>query len=225
MPHLSVFATRDALMQAAADRLEAALREGIAARGAACIALSGGSTPEPAYVALAARDLDWPKIRFAMVDERFVASDDDASNEKMLRRALAPALAKGADLLPLFSSGSPADAAKRADAIYAPLHIDAALMGMGDDMHTASWFPGAAGEALSDARSVVAVYAPMATGCADRLTLTQSAIARAGRVFLLISGESKRATLDAALALHAEDAPVVALFSDCERQPEVLWAA
>ena len=224
MPHLSVFATRDALMQAAADRLETALRDGVAARGQACIALSGGSTPEPAYAALAARDLDWAKISFALVDERFVAPDDDASNEKMLRRALAPALAKGAAVLPLFSGGSLVDAATRADAIYAPLRFDAVLMGMGEDMHTASWFPGFADEALSSAHSVVAVHAPTAACSADRLTLTHSAIARAERVFLLISGESKRAALDAAFGLRVEDAPVAALFSDCERQPEVLWA-
>lgn len=224
MPHLSVFATRDALMQAAADRLETALRNGITTRGAACIALSGGSTPEPAYAALAARDLDWAKVSFALVDERFVSPDDDASNEKMLRRALAPALAKGASLLPLFGSGSPAEAATRADTVYAPLHIDAALMGMGDDMHTASWFPGHASEAWSSTQSVVAVHAPTASGSVDRLTLTHSAIARAERVFLLISGESKRAALDAAFGLRVEDAPVAALFSDCERQPEVLWA-
>jgi 6-phosphogluconolactonase len=225
MPHLSVFATRDALMQAAADRLEAALRDGIAARGAACIALSGGSTPEPAYAALAARALDWANISFILVDERFVAPDEDASNEKMLRRALAPALAKGARLLPLFSAGSLADAAARADAIYAPLQIDAALMGMGGDMHTASWFPGAAHDALTSTRSVVAAHADGAAGSAARLTLTRDAIGRAHRVLLLISGEDKRAALDAAFGLSAEDAPVAALFSDCERQPEVLWAA
>lgn len=226
MPHLSVFATRDALMQAAADRLEAALRTGIATRGSACAALSGGSTPEPAYALLGERDLDWPNVVFALVDERFVPPSDDASNEKMLRWALAPALSKGARLLPMFSvDATPAEAAARAEAAYAQLHIDVALMGMGGDAHTASWFPGPARTALHGTQTLVAVHAPGAAGSADRLTLTRAAIARTDRVLLLIHGEDKRAVLDAAFTRTIEEAPVAALFADAERQPEVLWSA
>lgn len=226
MPHLSVFATREALMQAASDRLARALRRGMSARGHACAALSGGSTPEPAYALLAQTKLDWRKVTFTLVDERCAPPNDDASNEKMLRRALAPALAAGATLLPMFSADTtPAEAAARADALYWPLHIDVALMGMGGDAHTASWFPAHAREALESARAVIAVHAPQAAGRPDRLTLTKSALARADEVLLLIQGEDKRARLDAALAEAPEAAPVVALFSDPEKQPEVLWAA
>lgn len=226
MPHLSVFATREALMQAAADRLVRALQRGIAARGHACAALSGGGTPEPAYSLLAQARLDWRKVTFALVDERFVHPKDDASNEKMLRRALAPALDAKATLLPMFSTdGTPTEAAARADVLYWPLHIDVALMGMGGDAHTASWFPGCAREPLESARAVVAVHAPQAAGSPDRLTLTRSALARADEVLLLIHGEDKRARLDAALGEPPEAAPVAALFDDPEKQPEVLWTA
>ncbi len=226
MPHLSVFATREALMQAASDRLAKALQRGIEARGYACAALSGGGTPEPAYALLAQAELDWRKVAFALVDERFAHPKDDASNEKMLRRALAPALDAGATLLPMFSTdGSPAEVAARADAMYAPLHIDVALMGMGGDAHTASWFPGHAREAFESAHSVIAVHAPQAAGKPDRITLTKRALSRADEVLLLIHGEDKRARLDAALAEAAEAAPVAALFDDPEKQPEVLWAA
>jgi 6-phosphogluconolactonase len=226
MPHLSVFATREALMQAASDRLARALERGMKARGHACAALSGGGTPEPAYALLAQAKLDWRRVTFALVDERFVHPKDDASNEKMLRRALAPALDAGATLLPMFSTdGSPAEIAARADAMYAPLHIDVALMGMGGDAHSASWFPGHAREAFESTRTVVAVHAPQAAGRADRITLTKRAIARADEVLLLIYGEDKRARLDTALAEGADAAPVAALFDNPEKQPEVLWAA
>ncbi len=226
MPHLSVFATREALMQAASDRLVKALERGMKARGHACAALSGGGTPEPAYALLAHAKLDWRRVTFALVDERFVHPKDDASNEKMLRRALAPALDAGATLLPMFSTdGAPDEVAARADNLYSPLHIDVALMGMGGDAHTASWFPGHAREAFESARTVIAVHAPQAAGSADRLTLTKHALARADEVLLLLHGEDKRARLDAALAEPLEAAPVVALFDDPEKQPEVLWAA
>lgn len=228
MPPILSFPDRATLMTAAADRLETALREGLEARGDACAALSGGATPEAAYRALAARDLPWPKISFGLVDERFVPPDHPASNEALLRRSLAPALAAGATLLPLFSAAcTPAEAAQRADARYQTLHFDIALMGMGADGHTASWFAGAEGlnEALdpASARAVVAVRAPQAAGAADRLTLTLGAVARAEHVLLLVTGEEKRRRLQSALADSGDAAPVAAL---CRAAPSIviLWA-
>jgi 6-phosphogluconolactonase len=169
--------------------------------------------------------LDWPRITFALVDERCVPASDPASNEGLLRRALAPAIAAGARVLPMYAGSSSADAA---NAAYAPIHIDIALMGMGDDGHTASWFPGGDGltAALdpSNAQTVVAVRAPQAAGAADRLTLTRAAIDRADRVLLLIAGQDKRDALDAAMKRSVEDAPVNALLQRPGRPPTLLWA-
>lgn len=226
---ITAFASREALMAAAADRLAAALEAGVKARGRACAALSGGSTPEPAYRLLAQRPLDWKKISFALVDERFVDPGDEGSNQAMLERALAPALEAGATLIPMYApAGSVDEAAVHASAPYGALHYDIALMGMGEDGHTASWFPGGEGlEAalsLAGAEPVVAVRAPGAAGAAARLTLTRAEIAEAGRVVLLISGEAKRAKLQAALGGPIEAAPVAALFDAPLPPPEVLWA-
>lgn len=219
------FATRDALMRAAADRIAIGLSEAVSKRGKACVALSGGSTPEPAYRALAGANLSWPLITFMLVDERFVPPDDAASNEGMLRRALASPLAHGARLLPLFAPDL-AMAADKANELYAREQIDIAVMGMGDDGHTASWFPGMVDldKALDGnaARAVIAVHAPAAAGAADRLTMTRGAIARAGAVILLITGQGKRARLEQALA--NDDAPIAALFRAPMPTPEVWWA-
>jgi 6-phosphogluconolactonase len=222
------FSARDTLMQTAAERLAAALRDALDKHGAACGALSGGSTPEPAYRALAAMPLDWSKITFALVDERFVPSTHAASNEGMLRRALAPALAAGARLQPMYTNVASLDqAADAADARYAPLRIDIALMGMGLDGHTASWFPGAdkLGEALDldNPRTVIGLNAPQADGSTERLTLTRAAMSRASGVVLLITGQDKRAKLEAALA--GDWAPVAALFAPALPEPGVLWSA
>ncbi|MEZ5958996.1 MAG: 6-phosphogluconolactonase [Hyphomonadaceae bacterium] len=219
------FATRELLMRAVADRIAIGLSEAVSKRGKACIALSGGATPEPAYRALAGANLNWPRITFALVDERFVPPDHDASNEAMLRRALASPLAHGARLLPLFAPDL-TKAAEDADQTYSHEQIDIAVMGMGDDGHTASWFPGMArlDEALDGAspHTVIAVHAGAAAGSSDRLTLTRSAIARAGAVILLITGDAKRQRLEQALA--NDDAPVASLFRPPVPQPEIWWA-
>lgn len=221
------FASRPALMEAAAGDMADALRKAIDERGAACIALSGGSTPEPAYIMLAQHDLDWPRVTFALVDERFVPPDHDASNEKLLRRTLAPALAKGATLLPMYAPARDVrEAADIADALYAPLRIDFALMGMGEDGHTASWFPET--DALSDAldehnpRTVIAVHAPQAAGSADRLTLTFSALARVPNVTLLITGAAKHQVVLEAY-MHISHFPVGSLYRLPSPSPQVLW--
>lgn len=224
MADITAFETREALMAAAAARIAEALRLGIAARGAACAALSGGETPEPAYRMLTREALDWRAVVFALVDERFVAEDDPYSNAGMLRRALAPALSMGARLAPMWAPGlSPAEAAERADTTYSALHLDIAVLGMGADGHTASWFAGAQGldEALDPAsrRCVVAVSAPQAAGSSQRLTLTRAALRRAERLLMLITGAQKRSLLE-----NATDEPVTALFKGVTPRPEVFWA-
>lgn len=227
IPNLTTFETRDALMSAAAERMADALRAGIAARGSACVALSGGSTPAPAYARLATMAVEWSNVTLALVDERFVPPDHEASNETLVRRTMADALSAGAVLTPMFAAlPTVVEAADAAEPNYRDLTIDVALMGMGEDGHTASWFPGvpALGNALDldNPRAVMALNAPQGAGSPDRLTLTRSAIARAGSVILLITGEEKRARLGQALAHN--DAPVSALFAPNMPAPDVLWA-
>lgn len=224
MRAITAFDTRDGLMAAASRRVSEALVLGIQARGSACAALSGGQTPEPAYRRLAHESVDWTRVTFALVDERFVQVDHPFSNEGMLRRSLRGAIGSGAALSPMFSpERTLEEAADLADAAYGALHFDVALLGMGADGHTASWFPGASGLAAAmdpaSPRSVVAVRAPQAAGASERLTLTLAAIARADRVLLVITGEEKRSLLE-----RAVDEPVTALFNSLPRPLEVLWA-
>lgn len=223
------FASRDALMAATAHRIGGVLGAALAERGRACAALSGGSTPEPAYAQLAEAPLDWSNVMFALVDERFVPPSHPASNEAMLRRALAPALAKGAQLAPLWRDAtSVKDAADAADAAYGALSFDIAVMGMGEDGHTASWFPSSVGlsEALDSSamRTVVPIHAPQAAGAADRLTLTRASLVKAGAILLVIAGPEKRRRFEEAL-VDTPDPPPIAALLDPDMPPlEILWA-
>lgn len=195
---IRTFETREALMQETASRIADAIKDGISERGEAFVVLSGGGTPEPAYELLAAMPLDWPRVTFGLVDERFVPPTDVASNEALLRRTLAPAKAAGAKLLPMYSNTGLEEAAASADADYAGKTIDFALMGMGSDGHTASWFPLSPDldSALKNTRTVIAATAPGAAGSAERLTLTRATLAGAKAIVLLITGAEKRALLN-----------------------------
>ncbi len=220
---IRAFDTRGAAMQAAAERIAEALKDSISAHGQAFVALSGGTTPSPAYEALAAMPLDWPFVTFLIVDERFVPLSNDASNESALRKALAPALTAGAKMLPLFSDGVSLDeASARADTLYADKPIDVALVGMGVDGHTASWFPEASvlDAALTSSRTVIAVNAPGAYGTPERLTLTRAAMMRAKVILLLITGVEKRALLEDSKRAKL---PVDALFN-LPASVETFWA-
>lgn len=228
IPNLETFASRDALMFAAAQRVAAALEDAIPRHGSACAALSGGSTPDPAYRALAGFPLDWSKVTFALVDERYVPPTDAASNQALVQRTLGPAFDAGAHFAPMFFPAETVEqSADQAERRYGPLRIDVAVMGMGDDGHTASWFPGvpALGNALdlNNPRTVMALHASRAAGSPDRLTLTRSALSRTKRIILLITGDEKRSRLEQ--ALERDDAPVRALFAPNMPAPDVLWAA
>jgi 6-phosphogluconolactonase len=226
---IQAFASRDEAAEAAADFIAQALQAGLETRGAACAALSGGSTPQAAYEKLAMRALDWPHILFLQVDERCVPKGSPGLNAEMQRAALAPALKKGAEFAALWHGDqAPDHAAARADALMKDNALDAALLGMGLDAHTASWFPNS--HDLSRALypgdlSVIAIEAPGADASTTRLTMTLPALLKAKALALLITGEEKRARLEHALANETQErAPILAILKarpDCA----MIWAA
>lgn len=229
------FDARDALVSALKSHLLNTIQHSIAERGKAVLALSGGSTPIPLYAELALEPLEWGKVCFALVDERWVDADHPASNETAIRSALAPALAAGAMLIGMKNSSANAHEGLPAclDAFDAlPLPFDLVLLGMGEDGHTASWFPHAHGleDALAqDAPRCAAVIAKPSKVTGDnteRMTLTLPAVASARDIVLLITGDSKRHVFEIAIKhpRNIFDMPVRALLADDAAPIEVWWS-
>ena len=208
------FADGEALASALADWTAEKLEAAIAERAEALLVVSGGKSPERYFEALSTRPLDWTRVAITLADERRVPDDSSRSNAGFLHRTLLINGAAAAAFTPLADSRLSPDqefAAASARLANLPLPADVVVLGMGDDGHTASWFPGAEGlkEAMDPgARQLVApIQAPGAPE--PRLTLTGRVLLRARAIALLIEGQDKLGTLARALEDGpAEDMPI-----------------
>ncbi|MBD7941658.1 6-phosphogluconolactonase [Brevundimonas guildfordensis] len=225
------FPTREAWAEAAADRLAAALAEALAADGRALFAGSGGSTPSPIYARLAQADLDWASVTATLVDERYVPETSPESNAALLKRALLTGPAAGTRFVPLYSPAVTVDraAALASQALAAEGRaLDAVLLGMGDDGHICSMFPGSPTlTTLLTPGLKPAVYGVPAgrDGAAppqERLTLNLPWLARARCVVLALTGAKKRAVFEREAAGDPAVTPIAALIA-ANAPLEVLW--
>jgi len=196
-----------ALARRAAEIFTEAAGAAIRERGRFHVALSGGSTPRAAYELLAsghyADHLDWGLVHVWWGDERCVPPEDPASNYRLAHAALLSKVPIPAENVHRMRGELEPEAAAAAYASELAAHFgdelrfDLVLLGLGEDGHTASLFPGSA--ALKERQRWVA------TNWVDsldswRLTLTYPAINASRRVFFLVSGVAKSDILQAVLA-------------------------
>lgn len=229
---LCVYDVRNTMAISLADAIEAQLVCAITKKGSASFAVSGGSTPAALYLELSKRELDWSKVTVLLVDERWVPPGEKHSNETFMRETLLQNNAETAQFVGLWSAApTPHDGFNAANAnldnVQFPL--DVVVLGMGNDGHTASWFPHATGlsAALESAATYVAVTAKKSDVTGDnimRMTMTLNAISKAGLVFLMIAGEEKRKVFETAQADGlVNDMPVRAIM-DARPDMCVAWA-
>jgi 6-phosphogluconolactonase len=223
------FASADALADALADAVANDLAEGIATKGMAALAVSGGSTPKRFFKALSKRPLDWPNVFVTLVDERWVDPSSDRSNARLVSDLLLTGDAAHAKFVPLWSGGAePVEASVRGTnerLAKLPLPFDAVILGMGNDGHTASFFPG--GDTLSEALTSPGPALPLkAPGAGEpRITLTLPLILDTRALYLHIEGPEKAAALARANGDGpVEDMPVRAVLRQGETPVHIYFA-
>ncbi|NUO48518.1 MAG: 6-phosphogluconolactonase [Polyangiaceae bacterium] len=189
-----------AVAEETAARIAEAARSRVRASGRFTLALAGGTTPKKAYELLAERpDVPWGAIDFYFGDERAVSHDDPESNYRMARESLfdRQSIEEGR-IFRMRGEMPDLDAAARDYEAVLPDALDFVLLGMGEDGHTASLFPGLPA-ALETERRVVAV-----TGAPKppprRLTLAPKALRTAREVVVIVTGGAKAAVLAKVLA-------------------------
>lgn len=182
----------------------------------ASFVVPGGTTPGPIFDALCAADLDWSRVHVMPSDERWVSPDDPRSNARLIRERLLVNRAAKARLLPLYAQAEQPETVldEIAKTLAPELPISVLLLGMGEDMHTASMFPGVDGlaAALDPHAGTLATMRPESVPEA-RVTLTAQVLDGALSKHLVIYGANKRAALDRATNLPPEQAPVNAVLS------------
>lgn len=189
MTRVAVFETPGAVASGAAAAIARLSREAIAARGEFHFALSGGTTPRAAYEHLAALEVDFGKVHIWFGDERAVAPTDPDSNYHMAREALLSRITIPEDNVHrMRGEATDVEEAAREYAAGLPGVLDLALLGMGEDGHTASLFPGST--ALDETeRRVLPVIGPKPPP--QRLTLTLPVLRAARERMVLVTGAGK----------------------------------
>lgn len=211
------FADKPTLAKELAEAIAERIRTAIAERGEVSIAVSGGSTPGRFFTALGkTKDIDWSKVAVTLVDERWVDETSDRSNAQLVNEKMLQGPAAVARFFPLYSGGVEPDAEQvaKTNALVdtLPKPFAAVILGMGNDGHTASFFPGGdtLDEALKGQGPTLAIRAPGAGE--PRITFTLPRLLETDGLYLHIEGEEKAAVLEKALgAGPVEDMPIRAV--------------
>jgi 6-phosphogluconolactonase len=180
----------DRFAQAAAEAIAGVLAAALEGGAEASLALAGGSTPRPVYELLARRaDLPWGRIRLYFGDERAVPPEDEESNYRMARESLVERLPEPpAGVHRMEAERDDPEAAAEDYAALLPRRLDLVLLGIGEDGHCASLFPGS--PVLAERRRrVVPVVGPKPPP--RRITVTPPVITGAGQTLVMAAGAAK----------------------------------
>ena len=210
-----------------AQRLRAAVTE----RGQALLAVSGGISPVPLFQQLSQQALPWAQVTVLLVDERCVPPDHADSNSALVRQHLLQGPAAAARWLPFFDAlphfdtdtdlpSLTASANQRLQAL--PWPLDVAVLGMGEDGHTASLFPRAPGLEVALSSTDPVAWTRPATAPHARLTLTLPTLLTARCLVLTLSGQAKQAVFERACLGPTADLPISMLLQQAA-SPVHVW--
>lgn len=224
---LHQFESIDAAAAALSARIAAALSDALRLRAAASLLVPGGRTPVSLFRRLRQAPLDWQRVCVSLTDERWVSPDHPDSNARLVRAELLTEAAASARFIPLHNSAP--DAATGSARSWQSLGalarpFDVVTLGMGDDGHFASLFPGSPGLAtaldVATAPACVGMCAPAAPS--DRISLNLAALADTRQLFLFITGAAKLQLIQ--LPGQRSPLPIDALLALRAPEPEIYWA-
>ena len=191
---------KSSLAQAASDLIAQIIESTLKIKSKAKIALCGGSTPKAAYSLLGKKNIEWSNVDLFLGDERWVDSESPESNCFLLNNSLFkegnPSLEASFFKVSTVALASPEKSAKDYEIILKnnlqgdPPKFDLILLGLGDDGHTASLFPGS--DALFERDTLITVGEGKGH---KRITFTSKLLSSANNVVFLISGSAKQTAL------------------------------
>ncbi len=208
-----------------ARQLRQILAEAVTQRGHAYLVVSGGKTPIDLFKTLAKMDIPWSKVTITLADERCVSVDDESRNERLVREFLLQHHAKAAHFLSLYHEHHEKLEPIERDIAALPT-FDAVILGMGEDGHTASLFPGAneLSQGLDDAAAAVLFVTPK-TAPYQRVSLSKKRLLDSRVIFFHLLGQNKLAVLHQAMAQpDPMIMPVSAFLNNHHANVQVMYA-
>lgn len=201
------------------------LQEVITKKGKATLAVSGGKSPITLFEKLSKAAIDWSKVTITLVDERFTAVDHEDSNENLVRKHLLINNAEQAYFIGLVTTRNILTSVSNANLKID--NIDVAVLGMGEDGHTASIFPCCDElDTALDTKLTTEKYLITRPKNAnyERIGLSLSGILEVANVYISISGEKKLSIIESAMLAPTKQYPIsYVIASHCNLQ--ILWNA
>lgn len=228
--HEHRFPDSTALAHALSGEIKVDLDEAIQVRGVASLVVSGGRTPVKLFEQLRTEKLEWQHVWVTLADERWVETSNVASNERLIREHLLSGPATSARFVglknPAPTPEAGADWAWRALS-RVPHPFDVIVLGMGNDGHTASLFPGslALARALDAGAPKGCVAVNALTAPHARVSLNLAALLDARRIIVHIEGDTKWQVYQKARAGgSASELPIRAVLQQQEVPVDVYWS-
>ena len=221
----NTFADTGALDSTLADHVAKILSRDIESRGAATLAVSGGSTPFGFFQTLSRATLNWQLVTITLVDERWVPPQHADSNEKLVRDHLLKNNAASATLIGLWTGDdTPQAGLHQCEQTLAELQwpLSVVVLGMGADGHSASWFPN--GDNLAEQLSLNnKSLCATGQGAQPRITLTLAAALNCHSLVLHFTGSEKREVYERAFDELPVILPISAVLGQEKKPVDVYW--
>ncbi len=211
-------------IDAIVDYLVQSIRQLLETKDEICIAVSGGKSPIGLFEKLSRQSIDWAKVTITLVDERFIDTNNQDSNENLVKTYLLKNKAKEAKFIGLSNTNMKVDSV--IDHLNATMpKIDIAILGMGEDGHTASIFPCCSELERATNLSATEKYIATKPTTANyqRIGLNLSALVEIPHLILSINGNKKLEVLEKSLTTEKKQPPIGLLLSN-RPDTKIFWS-